>query len=257
MPKKQNKAKQEGGAPKGGIAKKRYPKHEPTPRNYGIGNNIQPKRDVTRFVRWPKYIRLQRQKRILLKRLKVPPVIDQFHYTLDAQTARQLFEFLKGYSPEDKKQKRERLKNTAKDEGAEPAPKPITLKYGLNHVTSLIEQKTAKLVIIAHDVDPLELVMWIPTACRKKEIPYLIVKGKARLGKLVHKKTASVVAITNVRPKDEATFELFRNRAVDSFLNRYEDTMNSKGGGLFKGYKHRMQQEKIRKAIEKDQARTK
>jgi len=33
--------------------------------------------------------------------------------------------------------------------------------------------------------------------------------------------------------------------------------MNSKGGGLFKGYKHRMQQEKIRKAIEKDQARTK
>jgi len=256
MPKsKKNKGKE--GVAKGGITKKRYPKHEPTPRNFGIGNNIQPKRDVTRFIRWPKYIRLQRQKRILLKRLKVPPVIDQFHYTLDAHTAKQLFEFLKGYIPEDKKQKRERLKKIAKDEGAEPAPKAVTLKYGLNHVTSLIEQKTAKLVIIAHDVDPLELVMWIPTACRKKEIPYLIVKGKARLGKLVHKKTASVVAITNVHPKDEAQFELFRNRAVDSFLNRYEETMNSRGGGLIKGYKHKMQQEKIRKAIEKDNARTK
>jgi len=232
------------GAAKGGIKKARYPKHEPTPRIFGIGGHIQPKRDVTRFVRWPKYIRLQRQKRILLKRLKVPPVIDQFHYTLDAHTAKQLFEFLKTYSPEDKKQKRERLKNTAKDEGAEPAPKPITLKYGLNHVTSLIEQRAAKLVIIAHDVDPIELVMWIPTACRKKEIPYIIIKGKARLGKLVHKKTASVVAITEVRQRDEATFELFRTRGVDSFLNRYEETMNSRGGGLIKGYKHKMQQEK-------------
>lgn len=40
--------------------------------------------------------------------------------------------------------------------------KPITLKYGLNHVTNLVESKKAKLVVIAHDVDPIELVMWLP-----------------------------------------------------------------------------------------------
>lgn len=55
-----------------------------TPRNFRLGGNIQPKRDLTRFVKWPKYIRIQRQKRILMKRLKVPPSINQFSQTLNA-----------------------------------------------------------------------------------------------------------------------------------------------------------------------------
>ena len=54
---------------------------------YGIlGQDIQPKRDLSRFVRWPKYIRLQRQKAVLVQRLKVPPPINQFTQTLDRQT---------------------------------------------------------------------------------------------------------------------------------------------------------------------------
>jgi large subunit ribosomal protein L7Ae len=59
---------------------------EKRPRNFGIGGNIQPKRDLTRFVKWPKYIRLQRQKQVLYQRLKVPPSINQFTQTLDKQT---------------------------------------------------------------------------------------------------------------------------------------------------------------------------
>lgn len=43
-------------------------------------------------------------------------------------------------------------------------------------------QTKAQLVVIAHDVDPIELVVWLPALCRKMEIPYCIVKGKARLG---------------------------------------------------------------------------
>lgn len=39
------------------------------------------------------------------------------------------------------------------------------VKYGLNHVTTLIENKKAKLVVIAHDVDPIELVVFLPTLC--------------------------------------------------------------------------------------------
>lgn len=35
--------------------------------------------------------------------------------------------------------------------------KPIVLKYGINHVTNLVEQKKAQLVVIAHDVDPIEV----------------------------------------------------------------------------------------------------
>ena len=52
------------------------------PRNFRIGGDIQPKTDLTRFVKWPKYIRIQRQKRILMQRLKVPPTIAQFQSTL-------------------------------------------------------------------------------------------------------------------------------------------------------------------------------
>jgi large subunit ribosomal protein L7Ae len=36
------------------------------------------------------------------------------------------------------------------------------LKFGLNHVTTLVENKAAKLVVIAGDVDPIELVLWLP-----------------------------------------------------------------------------------------------
>ena len=40
-------------------------------RNFNIGNDIQPRPDLTRYVRWPKYVTLQRKKQVLLKRLKV------------------------------------------------------------------------------------------------------------------------------------------------------------------------------------------
>merc|ERR1712126_488443 len=59
---------------------------EKRPKNFGIGSDVQPKRDQTRFVRWPKYVRLQRQKRILYQRLKVPPSINQFTQTLPANS---------------------------------------------------------------------------------------------------------------------------------------------------------------------------
>jgi large subunit ribosomal protein L7Ae len=52
-------------------------------RNFGIGQDIQPARDLTRFVKWPKYVRIQRQRAILYQRLKVPPAINQFTRTLD------------------------------------------------------------------------------------------------------------------------------------------------------------------------------
>lgn len=62
---------------------------------------------------------------------------------------------------------------------------PIVVKYGLNHVTYLIEQNKAQLVVIAHDVDPVELGVWLPALCRKMEIPYCVVKGKAHLGAVI------------------------------------------------------------------------
>jgi hypothetical protein len=54
--------------------------------------------------------------------------------------------------------------------------KPIVVKYGINHITNLIENKKAQMVVIAHDVDPIELVVWLPALCKKMGVPYCIVK---------------------------------------------------------------------------------
>ena len=75
--------------------------------------------------------------------------------------ATQLFKLLHKYRPETKAQKKERLKSIAqkKSEGQDvgAGKKPVVLKYGINHVTGLIEKKKAQLVVIAHDVDPIEV----------------------------------------------------------------------------------------------------
>jgi large subunit ribosomal protein L7Ae len=61
---------------------------EKRPKNYGIGQDIQPQRNLGRMVRWPAYVRLQRQKKILNLRLKVPPAIAQFQHVADRNCTR-------------------------------------------------------------------------------------------------------------------------------------------------------------------------
>ena len=145
------------------------------------------------MVRWPEYIRLQRQRKVLNLRLKVPPAIAQFQNVLDRNTAAQAFKLLSKYRPETKTEKKERLHKeaTAVSEGKKKedvSKKPYAVKYGLNHVVGLIENKKAGLVLIPNDVDPIELVIFLPALCRKMGVPYAIIKGKARLGTVVHKK---------------------------------------------------------------------
>merc|ERR1711872_828613 len=142
------------------------PLFEKRPKNFGIGQDIQPKRDLTRFVRWPKYIILQRQKAVLQQRLKVPPPIQQFTSTLDKQTATQLFKLLDKYRPETKEARKARLKEraAANAEGKADAPtkRAPVVRHGVNSVVTLVEKKKAQLVIIANDVDPIELVLFLP-----------------------------------------------------------------------------------------------
>merc|ERR1712139_243273 len=108
-----------------------------------------------------------------------------------------------------------------KDGKESKSKKPQVIKYGLNHVTTLIENKTAKLVVIAHDVDPIELVCWLPALCRKKDVPYCIIKGKGRLGQLVHKKSASCVAFTTVRKEDQKELDTL----AQNFHAQFNDNM--------------------------------
>merc|ERR1712010_70990 len=195
---------------KGAAKKEEFPKNavEKKGRTFSIGGDVLPKgRDLTRFVRWPKYVRLQRAKMTLLKRIKVPPAVNQFSNTFDKRQASQLFRLLNNLKPETKTERTERLKEQAdkvSQGGRAAAKKPICVKMGINHVTSLVEEKKAKLVVIAHDVDPIEVVCWLPSLCKARGIPYCIVKSKARLGAVVGKKGATCLAITDVKAENKA-----------------------------------------------------
>ncbi|KAL0754306.1 hypothetical protein Bca101_091974 [Brassica carinata] len=73
-------------APKKGVkvATKKKPEKvtnhlfERRPKQFGVGGALPPKKYLTGYIKWPKSIRLQRQKRILKQRLKVPPELNQF-----------------------------------------------------------------------------------------------------------------------------------------------------------------------------------
>ena len=257
MPPKSGKKVAAAPFPQGKAGSKKAPKNpllEKRSRNFGIGQDIQPKRNLSRMVKWPEYVRLQRQKKILNLRLKVPPTIAQFQHVLDKNTAAQALKLLNKYRPETKAEKKERLlkEATAIKDGKKKedvSKKPYTAKYGLNHVVGLIENKKASLVLIPNDVDPIELVVFLPSLCRKMGVPYAIIKGKARLGTVVHKKTAAVIALTEVRSEDKSELSKLISAIKDGYLEKNENARKQWGGGIM-GFKAQKRIEKRKRADE-------
>lgn len=97
-----------GSGKTSGKAIQKHPLFESTPRCYRIGGAIRPTVDLSRYVRWPKYIRMQRQRAILLQRLKVPPALNQFNHAIDRNQASQLLRLLNKYKPESRIEKKNR-----------------------------------------------------------------------------------------------------------------------------------------------------
>jgi len=56
------------------------------------------------------------------------------------------------------------------------------LKRGANEVTKAVDRGLAKLVVIAEDVDPPEIVAHLPLLCEERKIPYVYVPSKKQLG---------------------------------------------------------------------------
>jgi large subunit ribosomal protein L7Ae len=59
------------------------------------------------------------------------------------------------------------------------------VKKGTNETTKAVERGLAKLVYIAMDVDPPEVVAHLPLLCEEKNIPYIYIKSKTEIGKAV------------------------------------------------------------------------
>lgn len=59
------------------------------------------------------------------------------------------------------------------------------VRIGANEATKAAERGVAKLIVIAEDVSPPEIVMHLPLICREKNIPYSYVSTKKGLGQYV------------------------------------------------------------------------
>lgn len=59
------------------------------------------------------------------------------------------------------------------------------VRKGTNETTKAVERGRAKLVVIAEDVEPPEVVAHLPLLCDERKIPYVFVPNKGNLGSSV------------------------------------------------------------------------
>jgi large subunit ribosomal protein L7Ae len=65
------------------------------------------------------------------------------------------------------------------------ASKTGVVRKGTNESTKAVERAIAKLVVIAEDVDPPEVIAHLPLLCDERKIPYVFVPSKDQLGSAV------------------------------------------------------------------------
>jgi len=82
--------------------------------------------------------------------------------------------------------------------------KDSKIRKGMNEVTKSIERGQAKIVVMAEDVTPPEILYHVPLLCEEKNIPYAFISTKKNLGNAVKINVgASSIAIENVGTGNE------------------------------------------------------
>ena len=97
------------------------------------------------------------------------------------------------------------------------------------------------------------MVLFLPALCRKMGVPYCIVKNKARLGRVVRRKTTSCIAITQVESNDRSSLNKLVETVKTNFNERSEEIRKHWGGGSL-GNKSAAKVAKIEKAKAKELA---
>lgn len=95
------------------------------------------------------------------------------------------------------------------------------IRKGTNEVTKGVERGLCKIVLIAEDVDPPEIVAHLPLLCEEKKVPYLYVPSKKRLGEVSGIEVAAASAC--VVDPGEAKAE------IDELISRYQELRTKTG----------------------------
>ena len=101
------------------------------------------------------------------------------------------------------------LKNELKEVIAKIAEtRDSKIRKGFNEVTKSIERSIAKLVIMAEDVSPPEILFHIPLLCENKSIPYGYISTKKELGNVVKINVGSAaIAIEKLGTNNENSLD--------------------------------------------------
>ena len=83
--------------------------------------------------------------------------------------------YVKFEAPKELIDKAYQLVQIAKDSGK--------IRKGTNETTKAVERAVAKLVLIAEDVDPPQVVAHLPVLCEERKISYMFVPSKLELGR--------------------------------------------------------------------------
>ena len=73
---------------------------------------------------------------------------------------------------------------------------------GTNEVTKQVERGLAKLVVMAEDVSPEEILAHMPLLCEEKEVPYCYVPTREELGNTIELEVGSA-AVAIIDPGKE------------------------------------------------------
>lgn len=105
------------------------------------------------------------------------------------------------------------------------------IRKGINETTKSIERKAAKLVVIASDVEPEEIVIHIPMLCEEKGIPYVYVPTKKELGAAVGIPVpTSSVAVEDAGGANEILNNVLKRLPKPKAEEKHEPKPEAEGG---------------------------
>ena len=82
------------------------------------------------------------------------------------------------------------------------------IRKGMNEVTKSIERSSAKLVVMAEDVTPPEILFHVPLLCEEKKIAYGYLPTRKELGNAVRiNVSASSISIENPGTGNDSVLE--------------------------------------------------
>lgn len=89
------------------------------------------------------------------------------------------------------------------------------ISKGANEVTKQVERGQAKMVVMAEDVTPEEILAHMPVLCDEKNIPYAYVPSKDELGSSagLHISTAAIAVLNT--GKDKSILETLTKKIAE------------------------------------------